>query len=183
MDAFIRYGFNATKAARAIKVKDKDKARAGHLFARNCNIRKAIDERLREGRASADMVRARLEEHAFSDMGDLLRFEQVEIEGNTKVKVSLDLNKARKKSKLHLVSKIKERSWYDKEKEATVKEIEVDHYSAQNALIHLGKGFGLFEKPEEKQETEGAGVIRGPMRGQLSEEERAQAGNELEPNS
>jgi hypothetical protein len=44
----------------------------------------------------------------------------------------------------------------------------------------LGKRYRAFE-PETKEGESTGGVTRVPMRGQLSEEERAQAANELEP--
>lgn len=177
VDAYIAHRFNATAAIRSLKLKDARKA--GHRLVTNGNIREAINERLREGRASADMVRARLEEQAFASMGDLLRFSTVEVDGKKKTIASLDLNKARRLGCLHLLSKIKERSWFDKEKEAVVKEIEVENYSAQTALLHLGKGYGLFECQDAPSGQ--PGVIRGPLRGQLSEEDRSNAANELEP--
>lgn len=156
VDAYIEHGFNATKAGRKIKLKDP--RRRGSELRTKQDISRAIDERLREGRASADMVRARLEEQAFASAEDILSFDDQGV-------ARLDLNKARRRRKLLVVAKIKERSWFDERKQATVKEIEVETYSAQTALLALGKGFGLFEKePTPQTGPQNTGVMRVPGR-------------------
>lgn len=153
VDAFIEEKFSVTRAGEVVGFKNP--AREGSHLRKKAEVSRAIDERLREGRASADMVRARLEDQAFGSIEDMIEFKEVIVGDEAASVVGLNLHQARRLRKLHLVSKIKERVWYDKLKQAEVKEIEVETYSAQAALISLGKGFGIFDK-EEKEKLERA---------------------------
>lgn len=179
VDAFIEECFSVTRAGEAVGFKNP--TREGSRLRRKAEVSRAIDERLREGRASADMIRARLEDQAFSSMEDMIAFREEKVGEKIVFHVGLDLYKARELRRLHLVSKIKQRTWWDKSKDAEVKEIEVENYSAQAALIALGKGHGIFEHEENKGPERPAGVVRVPLRGQLSETAWSDAANQLEP--
>ncbi len=173
MNAYISYSFNASEAARAVKLKQP--AVLGCRWLTKVHIRTAIEERLEQSGVTRAMVKCRLAEQAFSSMGDLLSFDK-------KGAASLDLAKARRLRRLHLIGKIKERTYWDKSKQAEVKEIEVENYSAQAALFKLAAIFGLLDKQEPAKGPEAPqGHVRYPMRGSLSLEAWSDAANGLEP--
>lgn len=154
VDAFVTNGFNATRAAASIGIKNP-RQRGSQMWA-DCDIRKAVDERLEASGVTPAMVKSRIAEQAFSSLGDCLRFDEVQRDTGktdpatgdkifeTKIVASLDLNKARRLKKLHLLSKIKQRTYWDKLKQTEVIEVEVENYNAQAALNTLARVFRLL---------------------------------------
>jgi len=95
---YLECGLNASEAARRLHYDHPHVA--GHRFVKNVNVRAAIDELLEQGKMSRPEVLQRISDKSVADMAYFLK---VPKEGQPK----LDLRKARRNGKLHLVKKIK----------------------------------------------------------------------------
>lgn len=148
--------FNATDAYLKIYPKAKyDTARANssRLLA-DANISAEIARRLAERRMSADEVLDRLTDIARGDIGEIM-----DISG---VGFNLDMQKAKDAGKTKLIKKIKQKTTYFSGKDggdSEQHEIEIELYSAHEALRDLGKVHGLFV--ERKDVTSGGEKIKG----------------------
>lgn len=148
--------FNATHAYLKIYPKAKyDTARANssRLLA-DANIAAEIARRLAERRMSADEVLDRLTDIARGDIGELM-----DVSG---VGFNLDMQKAQETGKTKLIKKIKQKTTYFSGKDGNDNEqheIEIELYSAHEALRDLGKVHGLFV--ERKDLTSGGEKIKG----------------------
>lgn len=128
--------WNATEAARV----------AGYAFPNvegpknlvKPSIAAAIKARLSDMTMTADEVLVRLADQARADMNDFVT--------DLGSSVRLDLQKAIKRNKMHLVKKFS----------VTRQGTSVELYDAQAALVHIGKHHGLFV---ERHEHEHSGTI------------------------
>jgi phage terminase small subunit len=133
VEAYLSNGGNATDAARKAGYKGDDdamRARGAETVA-NRNVRAAIDARMEEvaakrGILSAEDVLDLISQHASGSMDD---FTTAAGRG-----VRLDLAKAKKAGKFHLVKEFKK----------TDKGTEIKLYDAQAAAALLGKHHGIF---------------------------------------
>jgi phage terminase small subunit len=135
VDAYLETGgrgrWNGTAAARVAGYAKP--AEEAHRLLRNAQIREAIEERLAEYRLRANEVLARIEEQALGSMADFVSLKKND--AGQVVGVTLDLRKARRLGKLHLVKKLKEGEHG----------LEVELYSSQAALELLARAHGLLK--------------------------------------
>lgn len=136
IEQYLSNGYNATAAARAAGYSGEDNTLrvVGNDNLTKPAIRAAIDARLREHRLNADEVLARLSEMARGSMEDF-------IDPDSGV---VDLKKAAKGKRLHLVKKIKQRTIISNKDDSQMDEVEFELYDAQKALIDLGRHLKLF---------------------------------------
>lgn len=99
----------------------------GHRLLKNVEIQAEIKRRIEEKCMAADEVLIRLAEQARVNMADFITISR-------KGEVKIDLIKARRKDKLHLVKKIGH----------TKHGLRLELHDAQAALVHLGRYLGLF---------------------------------------
>lgn len=141
--------FNATRAAQRAGYRGNLNSLAcmGHELLRNPNIEAIVRRRLQEKAMCADEVLMRLAEQARADIGDFLR--RREDDGPLLV----DLEHAERLGKLHLVKKLKHRSFHHYNRHGEVERIdvhaEIELHDAQKALELLGKHHGLFKEKVE----------------------------------
>ena len=129
---------NATAAATKAGYSNPNKS--GPRLLRNEKIREAIDEFFYAQEMSAREVIARLSDQARGSLGDFLDI-------GDDYEPTLNLGKARREGKLHLLKKFKQKkfTYVNKEDEETVTEwIEVELHDPQSALVHIGRYHGLF---------------------------------------
>jgi hypothetical protein len=130
------------------------------------NIQAAIQGRLSSLKMSADEVLTRLTGHARGSLEDFLRIERVEYHPRQAIPapteadpeavrwvedplpvwrliVTLDLEQARDRGKLHLLKKMKWNQWG---------EPEIEIHDPQSALALLGKAHGLFVEKAERDD-------------------------------
>lgn len=132
--AFVEYYlscWNASEAARRAGYQSKANVIGSQLLA-NPSISARIRERLDELKMSANEVLTRLADHARGTMGDFIDPQSM----------SVDLNRAAKAGKLHLVKKVK--YVVRTEEDVRTETVEFELYDAQSALVHLGKHHKLF---------------------------------------
>lgn len=130
--------WNAAEAARRAGYSEKTARQIGAENLTKPDIRAAIDERMRLLAMSADEALFRLSQHARGSMEDF-----VDVETNT-----IDLNKADKAGKLHLVKK------FTHTKTDKSENISVELYDAQSALNSILKELHLRSgEPTERTET------------------------------
>lgn len=124
---------NATEAARLSEYKGNDVtlASVGAENLRKPHISAEISRLLAEKTIQADEVLARLSEQATLDLSDFFDFDAKAI------MTQANLQKAMERGKTHLIKSIK----FDGK---TGYPTHIEFHSAQNALIHLGKAYGLF---------------------------------------
>jgi hypothetical protein len=130
--------WNATEAARRAGYSDANQSAYDNKL--NLAVKAAIDARLKEHHMSADEVLARLSDHAQGSMDDFVseaKIAQYEVSLD-----AIDLGKARRAGKLHLVKRLS----------ITDKGTSIELYAADHALELLGKHYELFT---EKQRIEG----------------------------
>lgn len=84
---------------------------------------------------SADEVLSRLADHARGDIEDFILLDL----GEGRTSWTIDLIKAKKRGKLHLVRRLR----------PTRYGVDIELYDAQRALELLGKGHGLFKDRQE----------------------------------
>ena len=126
------------------------------------NVSRAIEARISETAMSADEVLLRLAEHARGDMGDFLNIGE---SGDFKI----DLEKAKKKGKLRLISKAKTITRLVGEDKTPETTIEIDLYDAQSALSLLGKHHKLFTEKIENAKQYEPNSARGEVSRKLAE--------------
>jgi phage terminase small subunit len=125
--------WNAAEAARRAKYSSKTAYSQGPRLLRIAEVRQQIDKRLSEMAMGSDEVLARLADHARGDMRDLFT--------KKRGHMVLDLVRAEKLGKLHLVKKY--RLGIDSES--------VELYDAQAALALIGRHHKLFADVQEHQ--------------------------------
>lgn len=133
-------GGNASEAARMAGYAEP--RQEGSRLLTNADIRAAIDAKLDKAALSADEVLARLSEMATGDISDFISV-------NAAGGFTLDLAKALKAGKLHLVKKIKQTRF------GPVLEL----YDALAALEKLGRYHGLFQDRVEARIVDDKGSI------------------------
>lgn len=129
---------NATAAAERVGYAKPNKQ--GPRLLKNPKIREAIDEYFHAYEMSAREVIARLSDQARGSLGDFLDIGE-------DYEPTLNLGKARREGKLHLLKKFKQKkvTYINKDDEETVTEwIEVELHDPQAALVHVGRYHGLF---------------------------------------
>jgi len=134
--AFIAYyieTWNAAEAARRAGYSEKTARFIGSQNLTKLNIRAEIDRRLAAMAMSAEEILARLKDQAGASMADFVSVD--EETGEAK----LDLAKAEKAGKLHLLKKIR----------VGDKETTIELYDGQAALVHLGRHHGLFTDKQD----------------------------------
>lgn len=119
--------WNASEAARRAGYTGKPNVIGARLLA-NVSIKAAIEKRLSDSAMSANEVLGRLADQARGSMADFLN-----IESN-----SIDLNKADKLDRLHLIKKFSHTIGKETEN------FTIELYDAQSALIQIGRKHGLF---------------------------------------
>jgi phage terminase small subunit len=143
---------NATAAAERVGYKTPNKQ--GPRLLQNPKIRAAIDEYFHAYEMSAREVIARLSDQARGSLGDFLDI-------GSDYEPTLNLGKARREGKLHLLKKFKQKkvTYVNKDDEETVTEwIEVELHDPQAALVHVGRYHGLFT--DKTDITSGGEVIK-----------------------
>ncbi len=163
IDHYFLCGLNATEAARRAGYGGDDNTLAaiGSQNLRKLKIKAEIDQRLNELTMSAAEVLARYTDHARGSIADFLALEESEDGKASKFKI--DLNKAAKAGKLHL---IKELTVEEEERRigpmtVTTRKTNIKLYDAQAALNALGKYHKLFDRALEvdwRKEMEQAGL-------------------------
>jgi phage terminase small subunit len=123
--------WNATEAARlaAYRGNDVTLASVGSENLRKPQIAAVIAARLGELAMEADEVLVRLSEQARASIEDFIEITALGAP-------ALDLNKARKAGKLHLIKKM----YYDAD--GNLRSIEL--YDSQSALVQMGRSHGIF---------------------------------------
>jgi phage terminase small subunit len=118
--------WNATRAAIAAGYSEHTARQQGSRLLTDADIRQAVEERLAEKAMATDEVLARLGDHARGTMEDFLYV-------GPKGKVKLDLAKAARAGKLHLLHR------YNKGKQG----VSIELYDSQSALVQIGKHLGI----------------------------------------
>ena len=138
--------WNATEAARRAGYAEKYLHTNAPKLLQNTTIRAEIDAQLKALAMSAEEVLARLQAQATASMADFVTVneETDKPEETTRPAVSIDLDKAQKAGKLHVLKKLS----------ITDKGLTIELYDAQAALVHIGKHIGMFV---EKREITGPG--------------------------
>jgi phage terminase small subunit len=138
IDEYFKANMNATEAA--ARVYDvKDRASANAIGAENLakpSIRDEIEKRLATYAMTANEVLFLLAEHARANVDELL-----DTNGTPSVAI------AREKGKMHLIKKIKTKTF--KIGEETVIEQELEIHDSQSALVQLGRYHKLFTDKRE----------------------------------
>ncbi len=124
--------WNAAEAARRAGCPARSARQIGHEWLTKPDIRAEIDRRLAELTLSSDEVLVRLAEQARGSLGDFLVIDKAG-------RARLDLAKARKAKKLHLVKKFRAKT----DTEGNVN-VEIELHDPQNALQLIGKHHRLF---------------------------------------
>jgi phage terminase small subunit len=138
--------FNATRAAERAGYKGSDNTLAvtGHDLLKNPKIEAVVHQRLQEKAMRADEVLMRLADQARASIADFLSKQSDESP------LVVDLDKAARLDKLHLVKKLKHRSFHHLNDDGDVERIEVlaeiELHDPQKALELLGKHHGLFRE-------------------------------------
>lgn len=154
--------WNASEAARRAGYSEKSAYQSGCANMKKPNVSRAIEARISETAMSADEVLLRLAEHARGDMGDFLNIGE---SGDFKI----DLEKAKKKGKLRLISKAKTITRLVGEDKTPETTIEIDLYDAQSALSLLGKHHKLFTEKIENAKQYEPNSARGEVSRKLAE--------------
>lgn len=139
---------NATRAAEKSGYNSPNKS--GPRLLRNPKIREAIDEFFHAQEMSAREVIARLSDQARGSLGDFLEI-------GDDYEPTLNLGKAKRAGKLHLLKKYKQRkvTQIDKDgKETETEWVEVELHDPQAALVHVGRYHGLFKDRTETHEVD-----------------------------
>lgn len=139
------HSWNASEAARKAGYKTKA-AVAGSRLLTKANVQAAIEARISEIKMRADEVLSRLADQARSDMGDFVASRRDPL--TKKRELVIDLARARRKRKLHLIKSLSE----------TKEGLKVELYSAQEALALLGKAHRLFVDKQEISGPDGGPV-------------------------
>lgn len=138
INAYLANGFNATQAAIEAGYSEKTARSIGAENLTKPDIREAIDKRLQEYVMTANEALARLSDMARASMGDFL----------DENRETLDLAKADRASKLHLIKSFKH-SKTDKSEN-----LSIELYDAQAALAHIIKETRLTAgEPTERTEV------------------------------
>lgn len=123
--------WNATEAAQRAGYSRKTANEQGSRLLANVSVRDAITARIKELKAGADEVLLRLASHARGSMDDFVTGE------------TLDLDKARRLGKMHLIKKFRVTTSTDGEAFETHR-TEVELYDAQAATVQLAKILGQY---------------------------------------
>lgn len=160
---------NATSAAEKAGYSTPNKS--GPRLLKNPKVREAIDEFFHGQEMSAREVIARLSNQARGSLGDFLDIE----DGH---EPTLNLAKARRAGKLHLLKKFKQKrvTFVGKEDNETVTEwIDIELHDPQSALVHVGRYHGLFgPKGTEDDPVHSVGMTLDEWRAE-SQKRRQQA--------
>jgi phage terminase small subunit len=135
--------FNGSRAARAVGYSERSSRVTASRMLTNANIAQAIADEITERSMGANETLLRLAEHARGDMGDFLDIGSMGY--------SIDLDKAKGLGLTHLLKKVKLRTTTNITTSATgastkteTHDMEIELYSAQNALIKLAEKHGLL---------------------------------------
>lgn len=134
---------NATRAAERSGYSSPNKS--GPRLLRSPKIREAIDEFFHAQEMSAREVISRLSDQARGSLGDFLDIDD-------DYEPTLNLGKAKRAGKLHLLKKYKQKrvTYANKDDGETVTEwIEVELHDPQAALVHVGRYHGLFTDKQD----------------------------------
>jgi hypothetical protein len=134
VDAYLET-MNSSESARRCGFK-KAVRQQGWRMLTNVDVRAAIDERLRGAAMSADEVLARLAEQASARISDFFIIGDDGTVG--------DVNTAYLKQHGNLVKKIK----------VELNKVELELYDGQNALVQLGRRWGVFTDKMDVKVTE-----------------------------
>jgi phage terminase small subunit len=125
--------WNASEAARLAGYSPKTAAKIGSENLQKPDIARVIEARLAELKMGADEVLTRLADHARGSLKDFVDVNTGEI----------DLAKAEKAGKLHLLKKYKKTRRYFKG-ELSEESVDIELHDAQAADVWLGKHHKLF---------------------------------------
>ena len=150
---------NATESARRAGYRWPDKQ--GSQLLGKTRISAAIAARVSDVAMSANDVLARLSDIASGSLGDFVKIGE---DGG----FSFDLRKAKRRDKLHLVKKLKNKKETryertgdgDDTRPVTVEQLEIELHAPQNALHKLGQYHGLLKEKNEPEVDAAAGVIQ-----------------------
>lgn len=150
---YFELGFNQTKAAIAADYSKKSARNEGYRLMKNDDIRKAIELRLSELSMSKNEVLARLADHARGDMGDFANVKSARTLANHP---SSNLIKKFKRTITTTTT------GKDAAKETVTEEkIELELYSSQDAMVHIGRYHSLFT--DKTDLTTGGDKLTAPM--------------------
>lgn len=146
--------FNATQAAiRAGYSPNSARGQGSRLLA-NEDISGEIKKQIEEKQMSADEVLTRLADIARGDMGNFMDISSMSYQ--------LDLHKAKALGLTKLIKKVKQRTVTTCHKDGSEEEtttIEIEPYSALEALGLIGKYHKLFVDRHELTDAEGKSII------------------------
>lgn len=128
--------WNASEAARRAGYSAATARAQGARLLTNVDISEEIRRRLAELQAGADEVIKGLTDHARASMEDFI---ELLGDGNATV----DLDKAKRAGRLHLIKKLKSKRRTLKKGEVEY-ETEIELHDAQSALVQLGRHHKLF---------------------------------------
>ncbi len=139
--------FNATEAAIRAGYSKRSAYSIGWETLRKPEVEAAVQQRLQEKAMLADEVLMRLAEQARANIGDFLS------RGQDDGPLLIDLDQAALLGKLHLVKKVKQRTFHHVNEDGEITSIEVraevELHDPQKALELLGKHHGLFKEQVE----------------------------------
>lgn len=154
VDNYFFNNFNATRAYMATygEVDETTAASNASRLLRNDKVAQEIKERFEARAMKADEVLDRLSQIARGDIADYMN----EYDG-------LDLARARKAKRTHLVKKVKQRTVtkignVEGAEDVEVHDIEFEMYSAHEALRDLAKVHGLFVEKHEHTGKDGVPI-------------------------
>jgi len=149
VEKYFEHTFNQTKAAIAAGYSKKSARNEGYRLMKNDDIRKAIDKRLSELTMSKNEVLARLADHGRGDMGDFANVKSARTLANHPNSNLI------KKFKRTISTSVVDEVTHTEEK------IELELYSAQDALIQIGRYHSLFT--DKTDLTTGGDKLTAPM--------------------
>lgn len=137
VNAYLSNGMNGVQAAKAAGYKGtyNTLCAVAHENLRKPLIRKAIDQKLKAHKLSADEVLAKLSEQAAASIDEFL-----DKDGN------FDIKKARQRKKLHLIKKltVTRRTTKVAGRDVTIEKVTFELHNSQAALELLGRHHKVF---------------------------------------
>lgn len=170
VDAYL-LSFNATQAAIKAGYSEKTAQEQGSRLLSNVIVREVVSSRIAEKAMGKDEVLIRMADIARGDIAQLMEVSTVGF--------TLDMAKAQERGLTKLIKRIRQKTTTylakgesDEDREETVLEIEL--YSAYDALLQLGKEQGLFAtklKVEDWRDKIVEGLRKGELKPELVEAE------------
>lgn len=160
--------WNATEAARRAGYAEKYLHTNASKLLENTTIQDEIEKRIAEKAMSADEALLRLGDMARGDIADFMDI--------TTVSYNLNLHKAKEARLTKLIKKVKQKTTIfiakkESDEDRQVTELEIELYSAKDALVHLGRHHKLFTDKRELTGADG-GPIETKSTDGITDEQR-----------